>query len=113
MQLINEQLRININKKLIFNGLYIWNTAARFGDNKLPRDVPPGHLAVTVGDARRRYVIRADYLNHPILRELLYQSHEEDGQKKDGPLSIPSDEFLFRDIVHSLGMSSRHSYRET
>ncbi|KAL1331934.1 auxin-responsive protein SAUR50-like [Arachis duranensis] len=68
---------------------------------KLPADVPRGHLAVTVGEANRRFVIRADYLNHPVLQQLLDQ-YEGHGFNKSGPLSIPCDEFLFEDIIQSL-----------
>ena len=66
----------------------IWRKLARVGE-KLPGDIPQGHLAVTVGKACRRFVIRADYLNHPIFQQLLDQAYEENGNKKDGPLAIP------------------------
>ncbi|XP_021289527.1 auxin-induced protein 15A-like [Herrania umbratica] len=73
---------------------------------KLPSDVPPGHLAVTVGDAGRRFVIKADYLNQPAFRQLLDKTYEDYGPNKDGPLAIPCDECLFRDIIHSFNGGS-------
>ncbi|KAK7345432.1 hypothetical protein VNO77_16036 [Canavalia gladiata] len=69
---------------------------------KPPADVPRGHLAVTVGEAKRRFVIRADYLNHPLLQQLLDQAYEGYGFNKSGPLAIPCDEFLFENIIQSL-----------
>lgn len=75
---------------------------ARGGEKKPPQDVPRGHLAVVVGEARRRFVVRTDFLNHPVLRQLLDQAYEEYGYASTGPLAIPCDEFLFEDIVHSL-----------
>ncbi|KAK7267877.1 hypothetical protein RIF29_20557 [Crotalaria pallida] len=75
-----------------------------------PPDVPRGHLAVMVGEAKRRFVIRADYLNHPVLQQLLEQANNEGhGFNKSGPLAIPCDEFLFEDIIQSLrsGTNSR------
>lgn len=69
---------------------------------KPPADVPRGHLAVMVGEAKRRFVIRADYLNHPALQQLLDQAYEGYGFNKSGPLAIPCDEFLFEDIIQSL-----------
>ncbi|KAL6138444.1 hypothetical protein ACLB2K_063727 [Fragaria x ananassa] len=75
---------------------------ARGGEKKPPQDVPRGHLAVVVGEARRWFVVRADFLNHPVLRQLLDQAYEEYGHANPGPLAIPCDEFLFEDIVHSL-----------
>ncbi|AES60641.1 putative small auxin-up RNA [Medicago truncatula] len=80
----------------------MWRKNACSG-KKLPSDVPRGHLAVTVGETNRRFVIRADYLNHPVLQELLDQAYEGYGFNKSGPLSIPCDEFLFEDILLSLG----------
>ncbi|XVF07760.1 hypothetical protein REPUB_Repub06bG0167500 [Reevesia pubescens] len=71
-------------------------------EKKLPKDVPPGHLAVTVGDAGRRFVIKADHLNQPVFCRLLDKVYEDYGPNKDGPLAIPCDEYLFRDIIHSL-----------
>lgn len=79
---------------------------------KPPRDVPPGHLAVTVGEARRRFVIRADYLNHPLLQQLLDEAYEEYGQSKEGPLAIPCDEFLFQNIIRSLASQFSRNVKE-
>lgn len=82
----------------------MWRKNACSGSGKKPPpDVPRGHLAVTVGEANRRFVIRADYLNHPVLQQLLQKSYEGNGFNKSGPLAIPCDEFLFEDILHSLG----------
>lgn len=82
------------------------NTCGGSG-KKPPPDVPRGHLAVTVGEANKRFVIRADYLNHPVLQQLLDQAYEGYGFNKSGPLAIPCDEFLFEDILHSLGGGTR------
>ncbi|XP_022748159.1 auxin-induced protein X15-like [Durio zibethinus] len=81
---------------------FVWRKVAGSSEKKLPRDIPPGHLAVTVGDAGRRFIIKADYLNQPVFRHLLDQVYEDYGPNKDGPLVIPCDECLFRDIIHSL-----------
>ncbi|KAK2987897.1 hypothetical protein RJ640_003164 [Escallonia rubra] len=74
----------------------------KIGKKIPPNNVPPGHVAVTLGEAGRRFVIRAGYLNHPILRQLLDQAYEDYGQQKDGPLTIPCNEFRHQDIIHSL-----------
>ncbi|XVF55624.1 hypothetical protein PTKIN_Ptkin06aG0051200 [Pterospermum kingtungense] len=81
---------------------FVWRKLTGCSEKKLPRDVPPGHLAVTVGDASRRFIIKADYLNQPALRHLLDKLYEDYGPNKEGPLAIPCDECLFRDIIHSL-----------
>ncbi|CAN1134969.1 Auxin-responsive protein SAUR50 [Linum perenne] len=79
------------------------------GAKKLPRDVPPGHLPVIVGESGKRFVIKADHLNHPILRKLLDQAYEEYGHSNDGLLAIPCDEPSFRDIIHSLSVGANIS----
>ena len=78
----------------------MWRKLAGGFEKKLPQDVPPGHIAVVVGEASKRHVIRVDYLNHPILRQLLEQVYEEYGHNKNGPLSIPYDEYLFQNIIN-------------
>lgn len=69
---------------------------------EVPMDVPPGHLAVLVGKSGRRFVIRADYLNHPIFRDLLDAAYEEYGHYKEGLLELPCDEHLFQDILRAV-----------
>ncbi|KAJ4872599.1 SAUR-like auxin-responsive protein family [Raphanus sativus] len=80
-----------------------WQKKAQthIGSNKEPpvSDVPPGHVAVTVGENRRRYVVRAKHLNHPIFRRLLAEAEEEYGFSNVGPLAIPCDESLFEEII--------------
>lgn len=79
-----------------------WQKKAHIGskNNDPPvSDVPPGHVAVSVGENRRRYVVRAKHLNHPIFRRLLAEAEEEYGFSNVGPLAIPCDESLFEDII--------------
>ncbi|KAF8403198.1 hypothetical protein HHK36_011297 [Tetracentron sinense] len=80
----------------------LWRKVAGGGEKKLPSDVPRGHIAVTVGEAGRRFVIRASYLNHPVFRQLLDQAYEEYGHNQDGLLAIPCDEIVFQSIIQSL-----------
>ncbi|KAL3754077.1 hypothetical protein ACJRO7_001339 [Eucalyptus globulus] len=72
------------------------------GGRNPPSDVPPGHLAVLVGIFRQRVVIKVEQLNHPVLRQLLDQAHEECSHQRDGPLALPCDESLFREVVGSI-----------
>ncbi|KAK9291018.1 hypothetical protein L1049_009201 [Liquidambar formosana] len=57
---------------------------------------------VAGGETSRRFVIRADYLNHPLFKQLLDLAYDKYGHKKNGPLAIPCDEFVFQDIIHPL-----------
>ena len=109
-----ECVSCNISNIVKLSRACMWQKPGSGGGagKKPPRDVPRGHLAVTVGEARRRFVIRADYLNHPLLQQLLDQAYEEYGQCKEGPLAIPCDEFLFQKIIHSLASQFSCSVNE-
>jgi SAUR family protein len=54
-----------------------------------------------VGDASRRFVVRAAHLNHPVFRELLRQAEEEYGfPSSPGPVALPCcDEDRFLDVL--------------
>ncbi|KAJ1375295.1 Small auxin-up RNA [Sesbania bispinosa] len=72
-----------------------WRTKARLASS----DVPAGHVAVCVGPSRRRFIVRASYLNHPIFKKLLVMAEEEYGFCNHGPLAIPCDESLFEELL--------------
>ncbi|KAK7404391.1 hypothetical protein VNO78_05258 [Psophocarpus tetragonolobus] len=62
-------------------------------------EVPGGHVAVCVGASRKRFIVRATYLNHPIFKTLLVKAEEEYGFCNHGPLVIPCDESLFQQLL--------------
>ncbi|KAL3000229.1 hypothetical protein AAZX31_09G202900 [Glycine max] len=66
---------------------------------KVAVDVPAGHVAVCVGPSRRRFIVRATHLNHPIFKMLLVKAEEEYGFCNHGPLAIPCDESLFEHLL--------------
>ncbi|KAK9690982.1 hypothetical protein RND81_09G168600 [Saponaria officinalis] len=73
----------------------------------VPSDVPPGHVAVIVGESRRRFVVRAKFLNHPLFRNLLSKAEDECGfDNNDGPIFIPCDESAFEDVLRVVTRSS-------
>ncbi|KAK1686235.1 hypothetical protein QYE76_047083 [Lolium multiflorum] len=76
-----------------------WRTRATARAVSVP--VPAGHVAVCVGDASRRFVVRAAHLNHPVFRELLRQAAEEYGfPSSPGPVALPCcDEDRFLDVL--------------
>ncbi|XP_020215109.1 auxin-induced protein X15 [Cajanus cajan] len=65
-------------------------------------DVPAGHVAVCVGPSRRRFIVPATHLNHPIFKTLLVEAEEEYGFCNHGPLAIPCDESLFEELLRVL-----------
>ncbi|KAI5056973.1 hypothetical protein GOP47_0028791 [Adiantum capillus-veneris] len=55
---------------------------------------PVGFLAIYVGRERRRFEIRAEHINHPLLRGLLERTEEEFGLNQRGGLAIPACEVV-------------------
>lgn len=82
-----------------------WRNKARISANRIPSDVPAGHVAVCVGTSCRRFVVRASYLNHPFIKKLLIQAEEEFGFTNHGPLAIPCDESLFEEVLRYISRS--------
>ena len=86
-----------------------WRNKARLSSvsRSVPSDVPSGHVAVCVGSGCRRFVVRASYLNHPILSNLLVQAEEEYGFVNQGPLVIPCEESVFEEAIRFISRSNR------
>ncbi|GMI89774.1 SMALL AUXIN UPREGULATED RNA 52 [Hibiscus trionum] len=82
-----------------------WRKKARTSADRIPSDVPAGHMAVCVGTSCRRFVVRATYLNHPVFKKLLVQAEEEYGFTNQGPLAIPCDESVFEEVIRFISMS--------
>ncbi|XP_073281045.1 auxin-responsive protein SAUR71-like [Primulina huaijiensis] len=66
------------------------------------RGVPEGHFPVYVGDEMERFVVSADFLNHPIFVTLLNKSAQEYGYEQKGVLRIPCHVFLFERVLEAL-----------
>ncbi|KAI4389960.1 hypothetical protein MLD38_002122 [Melastoma candidum] len=81
-----------------------WRAKAR-SSSESPSGVPSGHVAVRVGPDRRRFVVRAAYLNHPMFRGLLSRAEEEFGFDVPGPITIPCDVAVFEGVLLSISGS--------
>lgn len=86
-----------------------WRKKAAMTSRRLPSDVPSGHVAVTVGASRKRFVVRTTYLNHPLFKKLLVQAEEEFGFTNSGPLAIPCEESLFEEILRYLSRTDQNN----
>ncbi|XP_073157778.1 auxin-responsive protein SAUR71-like [Henckelia pumila] len=64
--------------------------------------VPEGHFPVYVGEEMERFVVSADFLNHPIFVRLLNKSAQEYGYEQKGVLRIPCHVFLFERVLEIL-----------
>ncbi|KAJ1269345.1 hypothetical protein BS78_07G204800 [Paspalum vaginatum] len=70
------------------------------------REPPPeGCLAVYVGAARERFVVRTECVNHRLFRALLEEAEEERGPycyAADGPLELPCDAAAFARVLEAI-----------
>ncbi|CAO2202697.1 unnamed protein product [Urochloa humidicola] len=70
-----------------------------------PEPPPEGCLAVYVGAARERFVVRAECVNHRLFRVLLEEAEEARGPygyAADGPLELPCDAAAFARAVEAI-----------
>ncbi|KAJ7554905.1 hypothetical protein O6H91_05G015000 [Diphasiastrum complanatum] len=65
----------------------------------VPADVPHGFLAVYVGNEKKRFVIHAQYLSHPLFKVLLDKSAEEFGFDQKGGLHLPCEVAVFENLM--------------
>lgn len=69
------------------------------------REPPEGCLAVYVGAARERFVVRTECVNHRLFRALLEEAEEVRGPycyAADGPLELPCDAGAFARAVEAI-----------
>ncbi|KAL5731458.1 Auxin-responsive protein saur71 [Ranunculus cassubicifolius] len=70
--------------------------------------VPQGHIPVYVGDEMERFVVSAEFLNHPIFVNLLKKSAQEYGYEQQGVLRIPCRVLVFRQVLDALQFGNYH-----
>ncbi|KAL8456737.1 hypothetical protein ACS0TY_033992 [Phlomoides rotata] len=60
---------------------------------------PTGCFPVYVGPEKQRFVIRAEFANHPLFKMLLEEAEMEYGFRSEGPLLLPCDVQLFCNVL--------------
>lgn len=60
---------------------------------------PEGCFYVYVGPERERFVVKTQYLKHPLLRMLLDEAESEYGYSAGGPLELPCDLMRFERVL--------------
>ncbi|ERN14800.1 hypothetical protein AMTR_s00032p00076650 [Amborella trichopoda] len=66
------------------------------------RKVQEGHVPVYVGEEMERFVVCAEFLNHPVIGELLKRSAQEYGYEQEGVLRIPCHVAIFKRVLEGL-----------
>ena len=62
-------------------------------------ETPRGYFSLYVGEERKRFVVKASMVNHPLFAILLEKAKEEYGFDQEGPITIPCDIAFFEHIV--------------
>ncbi|XP_011036123.1 PREDICTED: uncharacterized protein LOC105133729 [Populus euphratica] len=63
------------------------------------RIAPEGCFSVYVGPQKQRFVIKAEYANHPLFKMLLEEVESEYGYTSEGPLTLPCDVDIFYKVL--------------
>ena len=83
----------------------IMKTLDRCLSKQKGREPLEGRFAVYVGgsgEARERFVVRTECVNHPLFRPLLEEAEEEYGYVADGPLELPCDARAFVGVLEKI-----------
>ncbi|XP_077228707.1 uncharacterized protein LOC143861707 [Tasmannia lanceolata] len=79
-----------------------WPPAANSEEDKRcqKRQVcPVGCFSVYVGPEKQRFVIKTEYVNHPLFKMLLEEAELEYGYNSEGPLALPCKVDLFYKVL--------------
>ncbi|XP_073130797.1 auxin-responsive protein SAUR32-like [Henckelia pumila] len=71
---------------------------------------PDGCFSIYVGSEKQRFVIRTEYVNHPLFRTLLEEAESEYGFSCEGPLVLPCEVEHFIQVL--VEMDSEGTSRE-
>ncbi|MQL94712.1 hypothetical protein Taro_027377 [Colocasia esculenta] len=66
------------------------------------RVAPEGCLCVCVGAEKEKFVIKMEYVNHPLFKMLLDEAEMEYGYTNDGPLELPCEVDLFQGLLKEI-----------
>ncbi|PON77226.1 Small auxin-up RNA [Parasponia andersonii] len=66
---------------------------------------PEGCFSVYVGPEKQRFMVRAEFANHPLFRMLLEDAEMEYGFNSQGPIMLPCDVVLFYKVLAEMESS--------
>ncbi|KAL0408471.1 UNVERIFIED_CONTAM: Auxin-responsive protein SAUR32 [Sesamum radiatum] len=81
---------------------------------KWRRVAPEGCFSIYVGPQKQRFVIKTEYVNHPLFRDLLEEAESEYGYRSEGPLLLPCGVDRFLGVLHQMDFEdniSKHKGR--
>ncbi|KAH7570537.1 hypothetical protein ACOSP7_018767 [Xanthoceras sorbifolium] len=66
------------------------------------RVAPEGCFSVYVGPQKQRFVIKTEYVNHPLFKLLLEEAEAEYGYHSEGPLVLPCKVDVFYKVLTAM-----------
>ncbi|XP_057440194.1 auxin-responsive protein SAUR32-like [Lotus japonicus] len=81
-------------KKILFLKAWMLKGASSKGQR-----VPNGCFSVYVGAERQRFVVKTEFVNHPLFKMLLDEAEVEYGFNSDGPIWLPCNVDLFYKVL--------------
>ncbi|XP_061366042.1 auxin-responsive protein SAUR72-like [Gastrolobium bilobum] len=69
---------------------------------------PVGCFSVYVGPHRQRFVVKTEFVNHPLFKALLEEAELEYGFKSDGPIWLPCNVDLFYKVLGEMACEDDH-----
>ncbi|XP_044492364.1 auxin-responsive protein SAUR71-like [Mangifera indica] len=66
------------------------------------RVAPEGCFSVYVGPQKQRFVIKTEYVNHPLFNILLEEAESEYGFNSEGPLKLPCKVEVFYKVLTAM-----------
>ena len=76
------------------------------GFSEKNRVAPEGCLMVCVGTNREKFMIKMEYVNHPLFKTLLDEAELEYGYAIDGPLVLPCEIDIFQSLLWEIEQDS-------
>ncbi|KAL3747990.1 hypothetical protein ACJRO7_009249 [Eucalyptus globulus] len=106
--MIKKSWRINMVMKRL---LRKWMKTNKTSGAAVPALVPAGCFPVYVGegDGKERFVVKTEYVNHPLFKSLLEDAESEYGFCSQGPLSLPCHPDFFFKVLAEME-SSHHDH---
>jgi len=89
--------------KVMMRKIKSWPGVVEVEDEKIggkkQRVSPEGCFSVYVGPQKQRFVIKTEYINHPLFKVLLEEAELEYGYKSKGPLALPCNVDVFIKVL--------------
>ncbi|KAI6682700.1 hypothetical protein NL676_028613 [Syzygium grande] len=102
--MIKKSWRINVVMKRLVRK---WMKMDKTRGAVAPAPVPAGCFPVYVGegDQKERFVVKMEYVNHPLFKSLLEDAVSEYGFRSRGPLSLPCHPNFFFKVLAEMEYS--------